>query len=105
MSFEEGVQFKKYVVKIPSARQDLKMVYKLREILNNNKLNLEKKCNKNLGKPVLNKLYKKNDYFMFVSKFETAMIFIMSIFSMIVATGVFLFIKNQHFVISFTNFF
>jgi len=85
MSFDESVKFKKYIIKTPKAREELKKLYKLRELLQNSYKNLTKKFNHDFSKIIVNQLYHKSAPFRLPSarEFAASLVLIVILFTIL----------------------
>ena len=59
LPFEDSVRMKKYIMKIPLAREELKLVYDLQKLLHKNLENTQKKMNNDFTRVITSKIYEK----------------------------------------------
>lgn len=59
LPFEESVRFKKYIMKLPLAREELQKIYELKKMIHKNLENSQKKMNTDFSKVIVRKIYAK----------------------------------------------
>ena len=95
LPFEDSVRFKKYIMKIPVARQELQKIYDLQEMLKNNWAHNRKRLNQDLSKTIISRAYSdRNSIHTLVWTKIAAVIFAVFVFSS--ASAVYYYAKHVH---------
>ncbi len=95
LPFEDSVRFKKYIMKIPLARQELQRVYDLQQMLKNNWIYNQKKLNQDFSKSVINTVYKDNVRYLQTTIWSKVAAIIFAIFLLGSATAVYYYAKQN----------